>query len=635
MRLLRSSGAALFAASLLAVDEPAPPASEPPRLTLRLRDVALREIVFVHHKLAGQDWVVDADVVGRADVDMTDVTPDEVERALAGAGLVLSEPGRMRRVSASGSAALPALRGTGHPVSLDFRRPGNMRDVLRLFEDLTGQKILAPAGALSEVVVFVSEHPLDDVFRAVLASARLDQRRQGDRIAVFRTGDPDAFLLSVDSTTRRAGHVAYREGEGGPAKRSAGIQGLLVSEVSLTGLVASGTSWAALMLDPSSPGITVMRRGQRFYDGVLESVDNERIVMRREDSTRRELVLPAAPPGMTLRADDAASVVERARARVAWRDFEEGERLLRTALARVPTEGEAKVLRAGLADLLYARAQSLLDVHETERALRPLEEAYELDAADRPWQAGEDLNEIGFAWTALGDPEKAEPFHRRALEISRTEEAHQEPRRTTCMREHPRADWSAAAALDGLANAERVRGRLEEAGKLYEEALEAWKGAAAFGPSAALTGLGLVRHGQGRYKEALDLHQRALTHLAEEPVARAAVLANVGSAQLALGQRDAARGSWDQSLALYRDLRDRAGEGIVLNNVGAAWEAASDRAQACAAYADALAASREADDRRGAAITTRHLQRLVDAGTTDDDALARCRTALSEPAGPR
>jgi tetratricopeptide (TPR) repeat protein len=626
---LWSSAAVLLAASLLAADEPAPPPSEPPRLTLRLRDVALREIVFVHHELAGQDWVVDADVVGRADVDMTDVTPEEVERALAGAGLVLSEPGRMRRVSSSGSAALPALRGTGHPVSLDFRRPGDMRDVLRLFGDILGEKILVPAGALGDVVVFVNEHPVDDVFRAVLASARLDQRRQGDRIAVFRTGEPDAVLLPAASTTRRAGHVAYREGEGGPAKRSMGAQGLLISEVSLTGLVASGTSWAALMLDPYSSGITVMARGQRFYDGVLESIDGERIVMRREDGTRRELVLPSAPPGLTRRADDAASVVERARARMAWRDFDEGERLLRTALARGPAEGEAKVLRAGLADLLYARAQSLLDVHETERALRPLEEAYELDALDRPWQAGEDLNEIGFAWTALGEPEKAEPFHRRALEISRTEEAHQEPRRTTCMREHPRADWSAAAALDGLANAERVRGRLEEAGRLYEEALEAWKDAAAFGPSAALTGLGLVRHGQGRYQEALELHQRALTHLAEDPVARAAVLANVGSAQLALGRRDAARATWDQSLALYRDLRDRAGEGTVLNNLGALWESAKDRAQACASYEQAMAASREADDRRGEAITRRQLQRMVDAGAASDAALERCRAALA------
>jgi tetratricopeptide (TPR) repeat protein len=362
---------------------------------------------------------------------------------------------------------------------------------------------------------------------------------------------------------------------------------------------------------------------------VLESVDGERIVMRREDGTRRELVLPAAPPGMTVRADDAATVVERARARMAWRDFEEGERLLRTALARGPAEGEAKVLRAGLADLLYARAQSLLDVHETERALRPLEEAYELDAADRPWQAGEDLNEIGFAWTALGEPEKAEPFHRRALEISRTEEARKEPRPFSCIREHPRADWSAAAALNGLANAERVRGRLEEAGRLYEEALAAWEGVSSFGPSAALTGLGLVRHGQGRYKEALDLHQRALTHLAEEPVSRAAVLANVGSAQLALGQHDAARGSWDQALALYRERKDRAGEGTVLNNLGALWESAKDRAQACAAYEQALAASRDADDRRGEAITRRHLQRMVDAGGASDATLERCRAALA------
>jgi tetratricopeptide (TPR) repeat protein len=230
---------------------------------------------------------------------------------------------------------------------------------------------------------------------------------------------------------------------------------------------------------------------------------------------------------------------------------------------------------------------------------------------------------------------RAEGFHRRALEVSRTAEAKKEPPRGPCGRYHLRADWSQAAALDGLANAERVRGRFAEAAALYEQALAAWVAVGdGAGQSAALTGLGLVRHGQGRYAEALSAHRRALEKRLDNPSDRAAILDNVGSAQLALRQTDEARATFAAALAIYRGLGDRAGQGTVLNNVGAAWEG-SDRAQACTAYAEALAASRESDDRRGAAITGRHLERLVEAGPTDDRALDRCRAALAVPAGAR
>lgn len=426
-----------------------------------------------------------------------------------------------------------------------------------------------------------------------LRDTGLDSRREPGRVLVFRGTDPKAVLLPLDAGGPHTGHLGYREGEAGPKARSAGINGILVSELELVGLARAGDTRTALLRYPG--GLGIVREGQPLYDGVLESIAFDRVVFQTKDGTRSELTLSSAESGITPRPDRAETTVARATARVGAGGFEEADRILRTALAAATDANETSVLRAGLADAHYRWGQVLADRYATEEAIRHFEEAHAIDTTDRLWQAGEDLNEIGFLWTALGEPERAEGFHRRALEVSVTAEAKKEPPRGPCGRYHLRADWSKAAALDGLANAERVRGRFAEAAALYEQALAAWVAVGdGAGPSAALTGLGLVRHGQGRYAEALALHRRALEKRVDNPSDRAAILDNIGSAQLALRQTDNAR----------------------------------------ATFAEALAASREADDRRGAAITARHLQRLVEAGPTDDGALDHCRAALSLPAAP-
>lgn len=626
--------AALLAATVHAQPAP-PPDATATRLTLRLRDVPLNTVLQTLYRLAGQGYVTGGELVGHVDVEIVDATADEVERTLEAAGLAFSEPGNLRRVTLAGEPPTLDRSGSGHPVSLEWGKPADMRDILRLFQDLTGDTFVAPSGPLGHLVMFCHEAPVDDALRAALSATGLDSRREPGRVLVFRRTDPKAVLLPLDAGGPHTGHVGYRVGEAGPAKRSAGINGILVSESRLVGLARAGETWTALLEYPgSSPAL--VHEGQHLYDGILESIAFDRVVFKKEDGTRSELALSPSEPGIVRRPDSAETAVARATARVGLAAFEEADRILRTALAAATDASETSVLRAGLADAHYRWGQVLVDRYAVEEAIRHFEEAYAIDGTDRLWQAGEDLNEIGFLWTALGEPERAEGFHRRALDVSRAAEAKKEPPRGPCGRYHLRADWSKAAALDGLANAERVRGRFAEAAALYEQALAAWVAVGdGAGQSAALTGLGLVHHGQGHYAEALALHRRALEKRVDNPSDRAAIFDNIGSAQLALRQTDQARATFAEALAIYRGLGDRAGEGIVLNNLGAAFEATPDRTQACAAYADALAASREADDRRGAAVTTRHLQRLVDAGTTDDDALARCRTALSVPPGPR
>jgi tetratricopeptide (TPR) repeat protein len=150
----------------------------------------------------------------------------------------------------------------------------------------------------------------------------------------------------------------------------------------------------------------------------------------------------------------------------------------------------------------------------------------------------------------------------------------------------------------------------------------------ALGESSALTGLGLVHSGLGEKALALELQERASRTPRLPASARAAILNNLGGAQLALDRRDPAKASFDAALADYRFLRDRAGAGMVLNNLGALLESRDAMADACTSYAQALQASHQGDDRNGEAAARVRLQNLV-ARLPDDPRLATCRETLA------
>jgi tetratricopeptide (TPR) repeat protein len=601
---------------------------EPPTLTLRARDVSVRTVLYALFQVTRQGYVIDADVVDRVDVELKDVTAADLHAELERLGVSVSPPGRIRRVSASAEPFLPPLRGGGHPISLDLVRPGMMRDCLRLMADITGWEIVAPRDPLGTCSLVHDDVPLEDVFAALLASAGMDHRRDGARVQVFRKSDPGALLLPLDVGGRHVGHLASREGEG-PQTRTAGMAGFLFSETRFEGLFADGETWAALLSYPEVGRPIVARAGQRFYDGVLESVGPDGIVARLDTGERVERRWAAGPPGVTVR-DDARTVVERAAAHVGRSEFDAAEGILKAGAQRFTSAADAPRVRAGLGDLHYQWGLDLFARGALPDAARHFEEAYEADIAERPGQAAEDLNELGFAWAELGEPERAVGPHQKALELARSEAVRKEPRPFTCVRLHPRSPFLEGAALNGLAHAERLRGRLDEARRLYEQAIESWRKVGDdYGASAALTGLGLVEHARGRLRQAIGLHRKALEGTARDGAARAAILNNLGRAQAASGRHEEAAASLRESLGLYRELRVRTGEGTVLNNLGALWEAKGDVPRACAAYAEAMTASREADDRTGTAITAGHLRRLLAAGRPDDPAPARCAEALA------
>ncbi|HJS58608.1 MAG TPA: tetratricopeptide repeat protein [Vicinamibacteria bacterium] len=250
--------------------------------------------------------------------------------------------------------------------------------------------------------------------------------------------------------------------------------------------------------------------------------------------------------------------------------FDESEGLLVSALQADLEPDQARQARAALADLRFEWSQTLSARGALEGSVRQLEAALEIDRGDRPWQAAEDLNEIGKAWTALGEPERAVNPHREALAIAQSGAVRDAPRPFSCVRSHERTPWVEGDALDGLANAERARGRLPDALALYQHAVTVWNVVGdPTGRSTALTGLGLVRQDLGQFAHAASLHRQALALEAPHPVVRAIILNNLGNAQLGLRQLEAAAVSFYESLRIYRDLEHRAGEGTALHNLGA------------------------------------------------------------------
>ena len=72
-----------------------------------------------------------------------------------------------------------------------------------------------------------------------------------------------------------------------------------------------------------------------------------------------------------------------------------------------------------------------------------------------------------------------------------------------------------------------------------------------------------------------------------------------GNQQFQISQFEAAFQSWQQALTIYREIKDRLGEGAALGNIGNAYYSLSKYEKAIAFYLQSLAIAREIKDRRG------------------------------------
>jgi hypothetical protein len=176
--------------------------SDPNGITLRLRGVEVADLIRVLGAVTPLSFVVDADVDGRVDVAYDRASLDDAFDAMRAAGVV-GQVGALVRVSNTSSGVevgvgpglpvSPDRRGppkgkySGEPVSVDIKE-GDLRDMFRLFERISGLRFELPAGFEGRASLFVRDEPWDGVVDALADAAGLRYRVQGTRVVLERKG---------------------------------------------------------------------------------------------------------------------------------------------------------------------------------------------------------------------------------------------------------------------------------------------------------------------------------------------------------------------------------------------------------------------------------------------------------------
>jgi len=208
-------------------------------LTLRLRDTDAADAFRVLHDLTGQGFLVDGDVRGRLDVELVRVTLEEAITELRGAGLRISPPGLIRRVSraevapAAGASEPAPEPGAGEPrVSFLLKRAA-VRELLGVMSELQpGLAALGPQASLGEVSVWVREQPLGLVRSAVLDAAGLVERIADGQRSLLRASGADEAQVPMLA-------------DAPPRVLELGPTDVAVSEFDLAGVAGSAGSWRA------------------------------------------------------------------------------------------------------------------------------------------------------------------------------------------------------------------------------------------------------------------------------------------------------------------------------------------------------------------------------------------------------
>ena len=120
---------------------------------------------------------------------------------------------------------------------------------------------------------------------------------------------------------------------------------------------------------------------------------------------------------------------------------------------------------------------------------------------------------------------------------------------------------------------------------------------------------GMKSYQNSDYPRAIVAWERALTMWREvkDRAGEGVTLGKLGVAYRALSQSERAIGYYEQALAIAREIKDRAMEGATLSNLGAAYWGLSQSEQAIGYYEQALAIMREVKNRAGEGTTLGNL----------------------------
>jgi CHAT domain-containing protein/tetratricopeptide (TPR) repeat protein len=238
---------------------------------------------------------------------------------------------------------------------------------------------------------------------------------------------------------------------------------------------------------------------------------------------------------------------------------------------------------------------------EKQKALKYYEEALPLRRAtgDLNGEANT-LNNIGFIYSDLGEKRKALEYYEKALSLRR-----------------------AANNLLEEANTLNNIGGIYDAIWEKEKALEYFRKALSLhqsiknsaGEANVLNNIGFVYAVLGEKNQALEYYEKALplSRAAGDFTGAAYILNNIGLVYHALGQKEKALEYYEKALPLSRAAHDRAGEATTLNSIGIILNALGQKEKALEYYEKALPLSRATGDKIGEATTLNNIGVAFDA----------------------
>jgi hypothetical protein len=228
----------------------------------------LADVFFVLHLLTRQGFIVDEDVRGRVSVDLSQVGLEDVLAQLARAGLAVSPPGPLRRVSRGATAvAVPATSGEATRVTFALKR-APLADLVAVMADADPSLGALPRPAAGRLTLWAREARLSDV-RAAVAQILSAGSAAG--------GDADPPRAPAAPPERR---LLVRADE------------LSMGEFQLAGVASAGEGWTAFAYAPTGV-LNAYRRGDHLADGAVADVQSTDVLLANDEGPVR-LLLPEA-----------------------------------------------------------------------------------------------------------------------------------------------------------------------------------------------------------------------------------------------------------------------------------------------------------------------------------------------------
>jgi len=237
------------------------------------------------------------------------------------------------------------------------------------------------------------------------------------------------------------------------------------------------------------------------------------------------------------------------------------------------------------------------------------------DIKDRPGEGGS-LNNLGIAYEALSEYDKAIGYLEQALAIARESKDRRIEVYTL---------GNFGLTYDRLSQYEKAIG-------YYEQALAIARDIKNRRSEGIILGnLGLAYSDMKQYEKAIGYHEQALAIKREvkDRFGEGHTLNDLGIAYKNLGQYEKAIGYYEQALAIARDIKDRPNEGRNLNNLGNAYSKLSQYEKAIGYYEQALAIHRETKNRRSEGIALTGLGDVYSALSQHEKAIAYYVQALA------